>query len=86
MIFLDKKIIKGRYIFDYRDSTFEGFAPFEKIIHRLVENSYATFVSSDAFRNYFRLAKIYTHRITCWSGSSEHRNEKESNTELSPIK
>jgi len=41
-----------RYIFDYRDSTFEWFYPFKKIIQKLVLNSKYTFVSSDGFRKY----------------------------------
>ena len=45
-----KKKYKGRYIFDYRDATYEGFAPFKRIVASLTENSLATFVSSDAFR------------------------------------
>lgn len=71
------KNYKGRYIFDYRDSTFEGFAPFKKIIHRLVKNSYATFVSSDAFRKLLPPCEnIYTsHNLL--EDSLEHRNEKE---------
>ena len=41
---------KGRYIFDYRDSTYERFAPFRRIVSRLVSGSRYTFVSSDGFR------------------------------------
>ncbi|WP_312654102.1 glycosyltransferase [Proteiniclasticum sp.] len=43
---------KGRYIVDYRDFTYENHAYYKRIIHKLVENSAATFVSSDAFRQY----------------------------------
>ena len=46
------KEYKGRYIFDYRDFTYETFLPYKKGIHILVKNSYKTFVSSDAFRKY----------------------------------
>ena len=45
-----KKKYRGRYIFDYRDSTYEGFAPYKRIIAAVTRNSAATFVSSDAFR------------------------------------
>ena len=58
-----KRRYKGRYIFDYRDSTYEKFAPFKKIVGELVENSVATFVSSDAFRRFLPErceSKIYT--------------------------
>jgi hypothetical protein len=47
---------RGRYIFDYRDYTYEGFAPFRKVMHKAVEASKATFVSSDGFR--FALPKV----------------------------
>ncbi len=74
-----KRKYSGKYIFDYRDSTYEGFAPFKKIVGTLVEHSYATFVSSDAFRRFLpenRSAKIYTsHNLL--SDSLLHRDEKE---------
>ena len=46
------KSYKERYIFDYRDFTYEAIAPYKRVIHALVKNSYKTFVSSDAFRKY----------------------------------
>ena len=74
-----KKCYKNKYIFDYRDSTYEGFSPFKKVVASLVENSYATFVSSDAFRIYLPESekdKIYTsHNIL--EDSLNHREEKE---------
>ena len=54
---------KGRYIFDYRDLTYEGFSPYRKVIHSLVRHSCATFVSSDGFRPFLPLDcvdKIHT--------------------------
>lgn len=73
-----KKQYSGKYIFDYRDSTYEGFAPFKKIVDSLVEKSYATFVSSDAFRKFLpekESEKIYTsHNLL--SDSLLHRNER----------
>lgn len=44
------KKYKDKFIFDYRDSTYEKYSFFRKIIGRLVKNSKVTFVSSDAFR------------------------------------
>ncbi len=74
-----KKHYSGRYIFDYRDSTYESFAPFKKIVANLVKGSYATFVSSDAFRIYLPQSekeKIYTsHNILI--DSLSHRDEKD---------
>lgn len=58
-----KRRYKGRYIFDYRDLTYEAFLPYRKVIHRLVKDSYATFVSSNGFRPFLPMActdKIYT--------------------------
>lgn len=75
---LNKKY-SGKYIFDYRDSTYEGFAPFKKIVGGLVKHSYATFVSSDAFRKFLpenESKKIHiSHNLL--SDSLLHRDEKE---------
>jgi len=55
------KKYKMRYILDYRDYTYEKISLFQKFIHKLVINSKATFVSSDAFRKYLpQVSKIYT--------------------------
>lgn len=52
---------RDRFIFDYRDYTYESFAPYRRIIHGLVRASRATFVSSDGFRDALPgLDKIYT--------------------------
>ena len=72
------KNYKNKYIFDYRDSTYEKFPPFQKKVKRLARNSKATFVSSDAFRLFLPQDKeeIYTsHNIL--EDSLSHRNEKE---------
>lgn len=76
------KLIKqysNRYIFDYRDSTYEGFTPFKAVVGKLVKSSYATFVSSDAFRSflpYDEKYKIFTsHNILI--DSLAHREDKE---------
>lgn len=43
-----------RYIFDYRDSTYESYvAFFRKAIAKLIRMSKVTFTSSDGFREYF---------------------------------
>jgi len=52
---------KGRYIYDYRDKTFEHIGFFKRIIHKVVRNSRATFVSSNGFRQYLpEKNEIYT--------------------------
>ena len=69
---------KNRYIFDYRDSTYERFIPFKRVIGNLVKNSSATFVSSDAFRRFLPESekyKIFTsHNLLM--DSLAHRKEK----------
>lgn len=51
----------NRFILDYRDYTYEDFGAFKSIIGKLVKASYATFVSSDAFRDALpKLDKVYT--------------------------
>lgn len=73
-----KKHNRGKYIFDYRDSTYESFAPYKRIVASLTRNSRATFVSSDAFRKFLPkdcAEKIYTsHNVL--SDSLKHRDEK----------
>lgn len=73
-----KKHYRGKYIFDYRDSTYEGFAPFKKIVASITRNARATFVSSDAFRRFLPedcKDKIYTsHNLLL--DSLEYRDEK----------
>lgn len=67
-VLLSKELVskyKNRYVFDYRDFTYENFLPYKSIIHTLVNNSYKTFVSSDAFRMYLPDNKkiLTTHNI-----------------------
>lgn len=73
-----KKQYHDRYIFDYRDSTYEGLAPFKKVVASITRNAYATFVSSDAFRRFLPedcKDRIYTsHNLLL--DSLEHRDEK----------
>lgn len=50
-----------RFILDYRDYTYEDYAPFKSLVGKLVKASYAIFVSSDEFRVALpKLDKIYT--------------------------
>lgn len=83
-VLISDKLIKkysGRYILDYRDFTYELFLPFKKTVARLVKGSYATFVSSDAFRKFLpqsERCKIYSsHNIL--TDSFSHREEKKQN-------
>ena len=64
-VILSKQLLskfKNKYIYDYRDFTYEDFSVYKRIIHKLVENSYKTFVSSDAFRK--NLPKIENKILT----------------------
>ncbi len=73
-----KKKYKNKFIFDYRDSTYEAIPIFKKSVCELVKYSKVTFVSSDAFRKVLpqeEQEKIYTtHNIL--SDSINHRDEK----------
>ena len=52
---------RGKFIFDYRDETYERFSFYRRMIHKLVHDAYATFVSSDGFRALLPdLDNIYT--------------------------
>ena len=73
-----KKYYKNKYIFDYRDSTYENIGVFRRIIGEVVKFSKATFVSSDAFRRFLPLREknnIFTsHNIVL--DSLNHRNDR----------
>ena len=78
-VLIAKKLRKQyaeRYIFDYRDSTYEKFAPYKKIIANLVNCSYATFVSSDGFRKFLPNSKKIRTSHNILMDSLEHREEK----------
>lgn len=66
---------KGRYIYDYRDITYETRKSFRKKVHALVNSSAATIISSDGFREFLPESdKIHTtHNILV--SSFEHRDE-----------
>ena len=44
---------KNRYIFDYRDYTYEKYSFFKKRVNKIIDSSYATFISSDGYKRYF---------------------------------
>lgn len=72
------KKYKHKYIFDYRDSTYESCPPFKSVIGNLVKYSSATFVSSDAFRRFLPVEykdKILTSHNMLMD-SLFHRDEK----------
>lgn len=72
-----KKNYRNRYIFDYRDYTYEKISFYKKIIHSVVKNSMVTFVSSDDFRRFLPDSdKIYTsHNLL--TDSLNYRIKKE---------
>ena len=80
------KKYKGKFIFDYRDSTYEKYSFFRKIIGRLVKNSKVTFVSSDAFRTLLPLDCEYkiitTHNISINTLKQTKNLPKESPNEI----
>lgn len=43
---------KQKYIYDYRDSTYEHIGFYKRLISKLADNSHATFVSSKGFKKY----------------------------------
>lgn len=56
---------KNKFIFDYRDYTFEKNIIYRRLIAKIVKNSYATFISSNAFKKYLpKCENMYTsHNI-----------------------
>lgn len=78
---------KKRYILDYRDFTYENLTVYKKIIHMLVNNSAATFVSSDAYRKYMPLKEnIYTSHNLEISSLENREVRKVENRVVYPIK
>lgn len=63
LLLLDKLKSKfpQKYILDYRDSTYEYFYPFRRLVGTLIKYSKCSFTSSDAFRCYF--PEIYRNKI-----------------------
>lgn len=73
-----KNYYSNKYIFDYRDSTYEGFAPFKNVVASITRNACATFVSSDSFRRFLPEDcndRIYTSHNLLFD-SLNHRDEK----------
>lgn len=74
------KNYKGKYVFDYRDFTYESFLPFKCVVASLVRGSKFTFVSSDAYRIYLPQAesnKIYTiHNIDSRLSYTNEENQQ----------
>lgn len=83
-VLLSKELVKGyknRFIFDYRDFTYENFLPYKSVIHTLVNNSYKTFISSDAFRVFLPDShKLHTSHNVLWADIA---NEKDINKKAS---
>lgn len=73
-----KRNYSEKYIFDYRDSTYEGVAPFKKVVASITRNAQATFVSSEGFRRF--LPEDCNDRIfsshNLLEDSLKHRDEK----------
>ncbi len=44
---------KGRFLFDFRDTTYEKYGLFRLVEERIIKASFITFLSSDGFRCYF---------------------------------
>ena len=62
---LVSKRFKGRYIYDYRDSTYESIGVYKSLVEKLVSCSHTTLVSSKGFQKYLPVSeKIkFTHNI-----------------------
>ena len=70
------KKYKERYIFDYRDITYERIGVYKKMVGRIVKKSFVTFTSSEDFKKYLpdETNKIYTsHNILV---ESMHKTEQ----------
>lgn len=70
------KKYKNRYIFDYRDYTYEKIKIYRKVVDKIVKNSYCTLMSSKGYMKYFTNKEkiIITHNIS----NDEYREDKAS--------
>lgn len=57
---------KGKYILDYRDYTFERIGAYQRLVKNIIDNSFATFISSNGFKKFIGNSnKIHlTHNIS----------------------
>lgn len=58
---------KNKYIFDYRDASFEYFKPFKTILNKIVVNSYFTSISSKGFLEVLPKYRDYIMAHNCSS-------------------
>lgn len=71
--------LRDRYVFDYRDYTYEAFPLFRRLVSKAVLNSRLTFISSDGFRAILpKTDKIMTsHNLL--TDSLHHIGERQKN-------
>ncbi len=76
---------KGKYIFDYRDKTYETMIVYHKIICSLINKSYKTFISSDGYRKHLPLSNklVTTHNI--WAEGIKKSDKSFAKTKSSKI-
>ena len=81
---------KERYIFDFRDLTYEKNCVYRRLIGSIVKNSVATFTSSDGFREFLpkECTKIYTSHNLLASSMVLHKNynSREKRKQFEPIR
>ncbi|WP_053954710.1 glycosyltransferase [Inediibacterium massiliense] len=77
----------GKYILDYRDFTYENFGVYKKIIHKLVHNSIATFVSSKGYLKYLPISNniFVSHNLLIHS-INERNARKNIDRNVEPIR
>lgn len=73
---IHNKLIKkypNKYIFDYRDYTYEKIPLYRKIVDKIIKNSYCTLMSSKGYMNFFENKDkiIITHNIS----NEEHKED-----------
>lgn len=82
-----RKKYSGKYILDYRDFTYENFKIYKKIIHSLVHNSKATFVSSKGYLKYLPVSDNISISHNLLIQSSNERNvRKKIDRNIKPIR
>lgn len=77
----------GKYILDYRDFTYENFILYKKIIHKLINTSIATFVSSKGYLKYLPVSeKIYISHNLLIHSKDEKSVRKNNDRNVNPLR
>lgn len=78
---------KGKYIIDYRDFTYENISLYKKVVHKLINNSAITFVSSKGYLKFLPNSdNIYISHNLQFHSHDERNVRRKKPRENNPIR